>query len=80
MVGVLIWGSVHAFGAYYGYGVNTQHYNPWRAVVMIAFTVGFVEFWLMMLLFRSWRLKRKAQQADCSSKEAEEQREASRQG
>lgn len=56
MLGILLWGSVHAYGAY------TFNHNPWRAVVMIGFTVGFLEFWLMMILFRAWRQKRKLEQ------------------
>jgi hypothetical protein len=43
MGGILAWGAFHALGAY-----RLTH-NPWRAVVVLAFSISFVLFWSVLL-------------------------------
>lgn len=50
MLGLLAWGAVHALGAY---GHNQ---NPWRAVVVMGFSLAFVGFWVALL---AWRARQK---------------------
>jgi ABC-type transport system involved in Fe-S cluster assembly fused permease/ATPase subunit len=49
MLGVLVWGSIHALGAYW------FNYNPWRALVVMVCVVGYLGFWLLMLQMRARR-------------------------
>ncbi len=46
MLAVLAWGVFHAVGAW---GLNG---NPWRAVVVVACSAGFIGFWWLMLNIR----------------------------
>jgi lipopolysaccharide export LptBFGC system permease protein LptF len=46
---VLAWGVFHAFGALRLNG------NPWRAVVVLACSIGFLAFWWLMLAMRRRR-------------------------
>ncbi len=47
---VLAWGAFHAFGALRLNG------NPWRAVVVMACSGGFIAFWWLMLAARRRRM------------------------
>ena len=47
---VLAWGVFHAFGAVRLNG------NPWRAVVVLACSGGFLAFWWLMLAARRRRM------------------------
>ncbi len=46
---IIAWGAFHAVGAYH------LNRNPWRAVVVIAFTLGFVGWWILLLTFKHRR-------------------------
>jgi len=43
MIGVLIWGAFHAVGAY------LFNYNPWRPVMVLLCTLGFLSAWALLL-------------------------------
>lgn len=49
VLGVFVWGTIHALGAY------TFNHNPWRFVVVMLFVDGFLAFWLLLLLWRRGR-------------------------
>ena len=53
MLAVLVWGIFHAVGAF---GYNQ---SPWRAVMVLVCTLGFLGFWLIMLSVRAGRAGRK---------------------
>ncbi len=46
MLAVLAWGVFHALGAMQLNG------NPWRAVVVLTCSIGFIGFWWLMLTIR----------------------------
>ncbi len=50
MAAVLAWGVFHALGAVRLNG------NPWRAVVVLACSMGFIGFWWLMLAARRRRI------------------------
>jgi hypothetical protein len=52
MTGIVVWGIYHAIGAY---GFNG---NPWRSVVVLACSLGFIGSWLLLLANRRARLAR----------------------
>lgn len=52
MLAVLAWGVFHAVGAY------TLNYNPWRFVVVLGCSLGFLGFWLLLLYGREQAGKR----------------------
>jgi VIT1/CCC1 family predicted Fe2+/Mn2+ transporter len=54
MGGVLIWGSIHAVGAY------MYNHDVWRAVVVMASVLLFLGFWLAMLSARARRIARRS--------------------
>lgn len=54
MVGLLAWGMFHALGAY------RYNQSPWRALMVLACSLGFLGFWRMMLALRGARLERQA--------------------
>lgn len=43
MAAVLAWGILHAVGAY------RLNHNPWRPLVVVGCSLGFVLFWIAML-------------------------------
>ncbi len=43
VLGVFLWGTLHAVGAY------MFNWNIWRAVVVIVCVNGFLAFWLLLL-------------------------------
>lgn len=43
VLGVFLWGTLHAVGAY------MFNWNIWRAVVVIICVDGFLAFWLLLL-------------------------------
>ncbi len=52
VMGVFVWGAIHAVGAYLNFH-DTD--NPWRvrrAVIVLLFVEGFLGFWLLMLGLR----------------------------
>jgi hypothetical protein len=52
VLGVFLWGTIHAVGAYVNYTLTD---NPWRvgrAIVVLLFVEGFLAFWLVLLLLR----------------------------
>lgn len=52
VLGVFLWGTLHAVGAYVNYTLTD---NPWRigrAIVVLLFVEGFLAFWLLLLLLR----------------------------
>ncbi len=51
MLGLLGWGSVHALGAY------RNHQSVWYTATLLLCTVGFLEFWLLMLILGARRLR-----------------------
>ena len=46
MLGISIWGVVHAYGAY------LLNHNPLRGLVVGAFTGGFLAFWGLMIYWK----------------------------
>lgn len=46
MLGLILWGAVHAYGAY------LMNHNPLRGIVISGFTGGFLGFWGLLLYFR----------------------------
>ena len=52
VIGVLIWGAIHAVGAY------LFNFNPWRGVMVIVCVDGYLAFWLLMLALRRSRTAR----------------------
>jgi hypothetical protein len=46
MLGLLMWGAVHAYGAY------LLNHNPMRGIVIGAFTGGFLAFWSLLIYLR----------------------------
>lgn len=52
MLGVLLWGTALAIGAY------LYNQNIWRGVIVFACTAGFIELWMLLLLIRGRRPKR----------------------
>ena len=52
MVGIVIWGSIHALGAW------TLNHDARRPVVVLVCVAGFLGFWLTMLAARRRRLNR----------------------
>ncbi len=52
MTGILAWGMFHAVGAY------RFNHNPWRSVVVLACSLAFLGFWMLMLAARKNRLSR----------------------
>ncbi len=55
MGGVLAWGLFHAVGAYLNFRWNS---NPWRFVMVLGCTLGFLGFWGVMLAARNARLRK----------------------
>lgn len=49
VVGLVAWGVFHAVGAY------RFNQNPWRGIVVLAFSGAFIGFWLLLLRSRSRR-------------------------
>jgi hypothetical protein len=49
MVAIFGWGVFHAIGAY------SLNRNPWRPLVVVCFSLGFLGFWLLMLASRRRR-------------------------
>ncbi len=43
VIGVFIWGVIHAIGAY------MFNWNFWRAVMVLGCVAGFLGFWLLLL-------------------------------
>ncbi len=58
MVGILAWGMFHAAGAY------RFNHNPWRSVVVLACSLGFLGFWAAMLAARKRRLAQRTAEDD----------------
>jgi len=52
MMGIVIWGSIHALGAW------TFNHDARRPVVVLVCVAGFLGFWLTMLAARRRRLNR----------------------
>lgn len=46
MVGLLIWGGIHSYGAY------LMNHNPLRGLVISAFTCGFLAFWGFLIYWK----------------------------
>ena len=44
MIAILAWGVFHAVGAY------SLNHNPWRAVVVLGFSMAFLAFWISLLV------------------------------
>jgi hypothetical protein len=55
VVGLVLWGIIHAVGAY------QFNYNPWRGVVVIASFAIFLSWWWWLLRGREQRLRRERQ-------------------
>jgi len=53
MVGIVLWGLVHAIGAW------RLNHDPRRLVVVLACVAGFLGFWLTLLRARRRRLARR---------------------
>ncbi len=51
--GLLLWGIVHAAGAY------RYNYHPGRALFVLGAVLGFLAFWFSLLLWRTRRPRRK---------------------
>jgi ABC-type antimicrobial peptide transport system permease subunit len=51
VVGLLAWGVFHAIGAY------RMNDNPWRALVVLGFSLSFIVFWMALLAWRAGRTK-----------------------
>jgi cbb3-type cytochrome oxidase subunit 3 len=49
MVGLLAWGIFHAVGAF------RLDQNPWKAIVVMAFSLAFLGFWALLLRARASR-------------------------
>lgn len=54
LVGLVIWGCLHAVGAY------MFNYNLWRGVIVLAFFAGFIAFWLAAIVVRERRISRRS--------------------
>lgn len=63
MLALAAWGAFHAFGAYYQYRPAGVPHNPWRAVVVLACSGGFLAFWGLLLAQRRARVSRNASRA-----------------
>jgi hypothetical protein len=57
MTGVVAWGIYHAIGAY------RFNANPWRSVMVLACSFGFIGWWLLLLANRRARLERQERQS-----------------
>jgi hypothetical protein len=54
ILGVFVWGTIHAVGAYWNY----YYKDTWRVargLVVLLFVDAFLAFWLLMLLLRRKR-------------------------
>jgi lipopolysaccharide export LptBFGC system permease protein LptF len=51
VVGLVLWGVLHAIGAY------RFNYNPWRGVVVLASFALFLSWWWWLLRNRQRRLR-----------------------
>jgi len=58
VLGVFLWGTIHAVGTYLNYH-RFKHdvWAVWRAVIILLAVEGFLGFWLMMMLLRRRRLQ-----------------------
>ena len=54
MLGVFVWGAIHAVGAYVNYKFDSP-WRVWRGVVVLLFVEAFLAFWLVMLWLRRSR-------------------------
>jgi hypothetical protein len=55
VVGVFVWGAIHAVGAYVNYTLTDNPWRVWRALVVLICVEGFLGFWLLMLALRRGR-------------------------
>jgi protein-S-isoprenylcysteine O-methyltransferase Ste14 len=59
VLGLLLWGGFLAVGSY-----ANGRTLPWsRGLIVFGTTVTFVVFWLVMLEWRKWRLRRESEDA-----------------
>jgi hypothetical protein len=54
VLGVFVWGAIHAVGAYVNYKFDSP-WRVWRAVVVLLCVEAFLAFWLLMLWLRRGR-------------------------
>jgi hypothetical protein len=54
VVGVFIWGTIHALGAYLKYTPDSP-WRVWRAFIVLICVESFLAFWLLMLALRRRR-------------------------
>ena len=59
VLGVLVWGIIHAAGAYLNYRDTYDAWRVLRAVVVIVCVEGFLGFWMILLAFRRGRIDRR---------------------
>ena len=57
VVGVFVWGVIHAVGAYVNYTLTDNPWRVWRALVVLICVEAFLAFWLSMLALRRGRRK-----------------------
>jgi len=57
IVGVFLWGAIHALGAYLNYQLADNPWRVWRAVIVLLSVELFLGFWLLMLALRRARTK-----------------------
>ena len=62
--GLLLWGLIHAAGAY------RYNYHPGRPLIVLGATLAFLGFWFLLLLGQSRRRRRQA--AESSSRQQPE--------
>ena len=54
VLGVFVWGAIHAVGAYVNYSYDSP-WRVWRGVVVLLCVEAFLAFWLLMLWLRRGR-------------------------
>jgi hypothetical protein len=54
VLGVFVWGAIHAVGAYVNYKFDSP-WRVWRGVVVLLFVEAFLAFWLLLLWLRRGR-------------------------
>jgi len=59
VVGLVLWGGFLALGAYLGISGQAPSRDARRAWVILFSVGGFLLFWLLALLWRGWRLRRR---------------------
>jgi 4-amino-4-deoxy-L-arabinose transferase-like glycosyltransferase len=52
VLGVFVWGAIHALGAYLNFREFDSPWRVWRAVMVLLCVEAFLGFWLVMLGLR----------------------------